>query len=132
MVPLSYCLIFCQYLLSFFSGTVKHILYCLRNLKRLICILLSRQESGCLYGFSSSRYYIIMLSWWPVETIDTTLSLSADLITIVSSFLNFESSFYSVLERLLVDFVSIFSRFKLFRTSILYFMEKFVSAALVL
>ena len=47
----------------------------------------------------------------PVKIITTALPLPAGLITIVSSLLNFENYFWSILERLLLDFVSIFSRF---------------------
>ena len=92
---------------NFHSGSVKHILYCLRNLKRLLYVSISKQQSSFLYVFSFNRCCIIM-----------ALLITKGLITIVSSFLHFESSFCSTLERLVLDFVSIFQDFKLFRISV--------------
>ena len=92
---------------NFHSGSVKHILYCLRNLKRLLYVSMSKQQSSFLYVFSFNRCCIIM-----------ALLITKGLITIVSSFLHFESSFCSILERLVLDFVSIFQDFKLFRISV--------------
>ena len=95
----------------------KIILYYSRNLKRLLYILQLMQEPSSLYVFSSNRCCIIMLSKRSVEGTTTATPLSACLINIVSSFLSFESCFCYILERFLLDFVSIFSRFKLLKTS---------------
>ena len=71
----------------------------------------------CFVYVSSNRCRIVRLWSWPIERITTAPLLSAGLTAIVSTLLNFESSYCSILERLLLDFVSIFSRFNLFRTS---------------
>ena len=78
----------------------------------------------CKSLISSAHFNLInvidvLLSYFGNDLLTELLQLptfSAGLIIIVSSFLNFGSSFCSILDRFRVDIVSVFSRFKLFIT----------------